>query len=77
MKKIYTSPKTTVVPFNGESLMAAGSVGVRSYLNPDGETKSQELQTKYNYSKDIQTWFGTEQPETSKDNGGSLWEYDY
>lgn len=74
MKKKYIAPQTAIMKAEAESLMLQGSVRIGSYK----DAKSKEYNVIHNTylfsDKGIQYWAGTEQPETAKDNGGSLWE---
>lgn len=73
MKKKYTAPQTTVVRVESESIMQA-SVHVKSYLDPSNSVSDEILNSRYSFkNNDILYWTGTEQPETAKDNGFSLW----
>ena len=77
MKKKYIVPQTAIIKADTESVMLQGSIRIGSYK----DAKSKEYQVihgNYGFSdKGIQYWAGTEQPETAKDNDGSLWEDEY
>lgn len=74
MRKEYISPETTLMKVHTEKVMAATSIGVKTYK--DLSAKKDEVTMKnYNFSdKGISIWNGTSQPETAKDNNGfNLW----
>ena len=73
MRKEYISPETTLIKVHTEKVMAATSIGVKTYK--DLSAKKDEVTMKnYDFSKGINFWTGTSQPETAKDNNGfNLW----
>lgn len=73
MRKEYISPETTLIKVHTENVMNNTSIGVKTYK--DLSAKKDEVTMKnYSFSKDINFWTGTQQPETAKDNNGfNLW----
>ena len=73
MRKEYISPETTLIKVHTENVMNNTSIGVKTYK--DLSAKKDEVTMKnYNFSKSINFWTGTQQPETAKDNNGfNLW----
>ena len=75
MRKEYISPETTLMKVHTEKVMAATSIGVKTYKDLSAKKDEVTLKNNYGFSdKGISIWNGTSQPETAKDNNGfDLW----
>ena len=75
MRKEYISPETTLMKVHTEKVMAATSIGVKTYKDLSAKKDEVTLKNNYGFSdKGISIWNGTSQPETAKDNNGfNLW----
>ena len=75
MRKEYISPETTLMKVHTEKVMAATSIGVKTYKDLSAKKDEVTLKNNYGFSdKGISIWNGNTQPETAKDNNGfDLW----